>query len=67
MSLLPGGEYGGMTSGQPALTNNNETVIVLGYCSNWRELKEYQKEYYASGKMRMLKEIKITPAFVNQK
>lgn len=23
MSLLPGGEYGGMTSGQPAITNDN--------------------------------------------
>ena len=28
MSLLPGGEYGGMTSGQPAITNKNETVTL---------------------------------------
>jgi len=43
MSLLPDGEFGGMTSGQPAVTNKNETVTVLGYSSTWKPASELLK------------------------
>lgn len=36
MSLLPGGEYGGMTSGQPAITSSNEYVTILGYSATFK-------------------------------
>lgn len=31
LSLLPGGEYGGITAGDHALTNKDQVVTVLGY------------------------------------
>ena len=43
MSLISGGEYGGMTSGQPAITNKNEKVTILGYSSSWKPGSELLK------------------------
>ena len=37
LSLLPGGEYGGVTAGHQALTSKNQIVTVLGYSSSWKE------------------------------
>lgn len=37
LSLLPGGEYGGVTAGHQALTSKNQVVTVLGYSSSWKE------------------------------
>lgn len=65
MSLLPGGEYGGMTSGQPAVTNDKETVIVLGYSSTWKEAKDF-KDKDQSDCQKMLQKISITPAFISK-
>lgn len=31
LCLMPGGEYEGVSVGDSALTNKDETVIVLGY------------------------------------
>jgi hypothetical protein len=35
LSLVPGGEFGAITAGDPALTSNDETVTILGYSSTW--------------------------------
>jgi hypothetical protein len=43
LSLLPGGEYGGMTAGEPAMTSENETVTILGYSSTWKSQQELLK------------------------
>lgn len=68
MSLLPGGEYGGMTSGQPAITNSNETVTILGYSSSWKPGAELLKNSDDKGTYdKILKELKISPEFTDPK
>jgi hypothetical protein len=36
LSLIPGGEFGAITAGDPALTSSDETVTILGYSSTWK-------------------------------
>lgn len=43
MSLLPGGDIGGLTTGFAASTTNNETVTILGYSSTWKPDSELLK------------------------
>jgi len=57
-----------MTSGQPAITNKNETVTILGYSSTWKpssELLKSNEEKDAYDKI--LKEVKISPEFTDPK
>lgn len=67
-SLLPGGEYGGMTAGDPALTSNDELVTILGYSSNYKSKNELlqsgqsQEEYD-----KLLKSLNISPEFTDPK
>jgi len=68
MSLLPGGEFGGMTSGQPAITNQNEIVTILGYSSTWKPASELLKNQdELSNYDKILKELKISPEFTDPK
>lgn len=68
MSLLPGGEYGGMTSGQPAITNDNQTVTILGYSSTWKPGSELLKSNEEKSTYdKLLKELKISPEFIDAK
>jgi hypothetical protein len=36
LSLMPGGEFGGITAGGHALTNKDQVVTVLGYSTSWK-------------------------------
>lgn len=68
LSLLPGGEYGGMTSGQPAITNQNETVTILGYSSTWKPPSELLKNHdEKSNYDKILRELKISTEFTDPK
>ena len=68
LSLLPGGEYGGVTAGHPALTSKNEHVTVLGYSSTWKAATSlFPSGQGASEYNKTLKQLKMSPEFGDPK
>lgn len=68
MSLLPGGEYGGMTAGSPAINNSNETVTIIGYSSTLKQKTELLKPSEDTDTYnKILQNLKISPEFTDPK
>jgi len=68
LSLLPGGEYGGVTAGDPALTSNDEVVTVLGYSSTWKPVSELIKPGQGRSEYdKVLQSLRLTPEFTDAK
>ena len=68
LSLLPGGEYGGVTAGHPALTSKNEVVTVLGYSSTWKAATSlFPAGQGASEYNKTLKKLNMSPEFGDPK
>jgi hypothetical protein len=68
LCMLPGGEYDGLSAGGVALTNKDETVIVLGYSDTWQPAEKLigtKKNVDDLGKI--LRGVRITPDFSGPK
>jgi hypothetical protein len=65
--LLPGGEFEGVSAGDAALTQNEETVIVLGYSDKWNQIPKlaYTKCESDSQYDRRLRNMNVTQEFDN--
>lgn len=68
LSLLPGGEYGGVTAGDPAMTSKDELVTVLGYSATWKPAQELIRAGRGSDEYeKTLQRLKISPEFTDPK
>lgn len=65
-SLLPGGEYGGLTSGDQALTNKNEIVTLIGYSSQWEPIEVLCRKD-SDELEKLLKKLRISAEFTDKK
>lgn len=62
LSLLLGGEFGGITAGDAALTSKDQLVTVLGYSTTW---KPAQALLRAGEQRQALKNLRLSPEFTD--
>jgi PHD/YefM family antitoxin component YafN of YafNO toxin-antitoxin module len=67
LCLLPGGEYSGVTTGDYAITSQNEKVVVIGYSEEWKEMGMFfTNNQSLSEHASKLKKLKITSEYTSQ-
>jgi hypothetical protein len=66
LSLLPGGEYGGVTAGDHALTSKDQLVTVLGYSTSWKPTQAFFPASQATEERnKALKGLRLSPEFTD--
>ena len=68
LCLLPGGEFEGLAAGGIAVTNRDETVIVLGYSEMWQPSEKLiGTKTDADALDKILRGVRVTPDFADAK
>ena len=67
LSLIPGGEFGGLTAGSTALTDKDETVTVIGFSEEWKlELEFFSKSKTEAEFTKEFKKMNVVPEFTSE-
>mmetsp|Transcript_41594 Transcript_41594/g.63470 ORF Transcript_41594/g.63470 Transcript_41594/m.63470 type:complete len:203 (-) Transcript_41594:56-664(-) len=66
LSLISGGEVGGLHAGSTAITDKDQFITILGYSSTWKlESEFFSKSRSSSEYETFFKNIKIEPEFTS--